>query len=114
MNLLDVIIKPLYSEKTYGLKSEEKKKYVFEVSKNSNKITINLAFQMIYGVLPEKINVSNRKSVAIKQGTKNPGFSKHKKIAYITLPIGVDIAIEEDSTDKSVKKQSKIKKILGQ
>ncbi|MEF9984959.1 MAG: 50S ribosomal protein L23 [Malacoplasma sp.] len=113
MNLLDVIIKPLYSEKAYGLKSEEKKKYVFEVAKNSNKVTINLAFQMIYGIIPEKVNICNRKPVPIKQGTKNPGFSKHKKIAYITLPIGMDIAVEEEKTEPT-KKASKIKKILGQ
>lgn len=103
MNLLNVIVKPLYSEKSYGLKNGDIKKYVFEVDKNANKVTINLAFQMIYGIQPEKINVLCRKPTAIKQGTRNPGFSKFKKIAYITLPAGVDIVVEEEPKEKDKK-----------
>lgn len=108
MDLVNVIVRPLYSEKSYQLKSEEIKKYVFEVNKNANKYEIALAFQMIYGVVPEKINIVNRKPVPIRTGTRKPGMTKFKKIAYITLPKGVDIAVEEETKEsKADKKENK-------
>lgn len=109
MDLVNVIVRPLYSEKSYQLKSEEIKKYVFEVNRNANKYEIALAFQMIYGVVPEKINIVNRKPVPTRTGTRKPGMTKFKKIAYITLPKGVDIAIEEETkeTTKNEKKENK-------
>lgn len=101
MNLVNVIIKPIYTEKTYALKLGDQKKYAFEVSKDSNKKTIELAFKMIYNILPEKINIVVRKPSSIRNGTKTPGFSKYKKIAYITLPKGYDIEIVEKEEKKS-------------
>lgn len=103
MDLLSVIVKPVFSEKSYGLKAEEVKKYMFEVNKKANKIEIALAFEMIYGVKPEKVNIVNRKPTAVRTGTRNPGMSKFKKIAYITLPKGVDIAMDEEEAKESKK-----------
>lgn len=100
MDLLNVIIRPLNSEKSYQLRTLEIKKYVFEVNKKANKTEISLAFKMIYGITPEKINVVNRKPVAVRTGTRNPGLSKFKRIAYITLPKGVDIVFEEETEKK--------------
>lgn len=111
MDLVNVIVKPLYSEKSYQLKSEEIKKYVFEVNKNANKYEIAIAFQMIYGVHPEKINIVNRKPVPTRTGTRKPGMTKFKKIAYITLPKGVDISIEEESNDSKLNKKENKKEI---
>lgn len=109
MDLVNVILRPLFSEKSYQLKSEEIKKYVFEINKNANKYEIALAFQMIYGVVPEKINVVNRKPTPTRTGTRKPGMTKFKKIAYITLPKGVDIAVEEEEIkeSKTDKKENK-------
>lgn len=109
MDLVNVILRPLFSEKSYQLKSEEIKKYVFEINKNANKYEIALAFQMIYGVVPEKINIVNRKPTPTRTGTRKPGMTKFKKIAYITLPKGVDIAVEEEEIKetKTDKKESK-------
>ncbi|MDE5767204.1 MAG: 50S ribosomal protein L23 [Malacoplasma sp.] len=105
MDLLSVIVKPLHSEKSYSLRNEDVKKYVFEVNKNANKYEISLAFQLIYGIAPEKVNVVNRKPAPTRTGTRNPGMTKAKKIAYITLPHGVDIQIEEDQPkEKETKK----------
>lgn len=101
MDLFNVIIKPLNSEKSYGLRSLEVKKYVFEVNKEANKNEVALAFKFIYGFSPEKINIVNRKPVSVRTGTRNPGMSKFKKIAYITLPKGVDIAFEEDEAKEN-------------
>lgn len=103
MDLLSVIVKPVFSEKSYGLKAEEVKKYMFEVNKKANKLEISLAFEMIYGIKPEKVNIVNRKPTAIRTGTRNPGMSKMKKIAYITLPKGVDIAMDEEEAKESKK-----------
>lgn len=103
MDLLNVIVKPVFSEKSYGLKAEEVKKYMFEVNKKANKIEIALAFEMIYGIKPEKVNIVNRKPTAVRTGTRNPGMSKFKKIAYITLPKGVDIAMDEEEAKESKK-----------
>lgn len=107
MDLIDVIVRPLHSEKSYSLRNEEIKKYVFEVNKYANKYEIALAFQMIYGISPEKINVVNRKPTAVRTGTRNPGMSKHKKIAYITLPKGVDIKMDEEIEEKPSKQTEK-------
>lgn len=107
MDLVNVIVRPLFSEKSYQLKSEEIKKYVFEVNKNANKYEIALAFQMIYGIAPEKINIVNRKPTPTRTGTRKPGMTKFKKIAYITLPKGVDIAFEEEETKETTKADKK-------
>ena len=103
MDLLSVIVKPVFSEKSYGLKAEEVKKYMFEVNKKANKIEIALAFEMIYGIKPEKVNIVNRKPTAVRTGTRNPGMSKFRKIAYITLPKGVDITMDEEEAKESKK-----------
>lgn len=107
MDLLSVIVKPLHSEKSYSLRSEDIKKYVFEVNRNANKYEISMAFQLIYGIVPEKINVVNRKSVPTRTGTRNPGMTKAKKIAYITLPRGMDIQMEEEQPVEKPKKEIK-------
>lgn len=114
MDLTSVIIRPLHTEKTYLLRNEEIKKYAFEVNKKANKYEISLAFQMIYGIVPEKINIINRKATAVRTGTRNPGMSKHKKIAYITLAKGVDIAIEQEQIDEKDKTSAKNEKNIQQ
>lgn len=111
MDLVDVIIKPIHTEKSYSLRNDEIKKYVFEVNKYANKYEISLAFQMIYGVVPTKINVINKKPTPVRTGTRKPGMSKHKKIAYITLEKGVDIMLEEVEEKQTTKKQEKEVKI---
>ncbi|BAC44801.1 50S ribosomal protein L23 [Malacoplasma penetrans] len=107
MDLLSVIIKPLHSEKSYSLRNEDIKKYVFEVNRNANKYEISLAFQLIYGIVPNKVNVVNRKPTPTRTGTRNPGMTKAKKIAYITLPHGVDIQIDEEPSKEKPKKENK-------
>ncbi len=96
MDLTRVIIKPYNTEKTYLMTLEEQKKYSFIVDKNASKKLIADAFEVIYGVRPEKVNVINRKPTSIRTGTRVPGIAKAKRIAYITLPKGLDIVLEED------------------
>ena len=97
-----IIVKPLVTEKMNNL-AETQKKYGFIVNPKANKIEIALAFEMIYGIKPEKVNIVNRKPTAVRTGTRNPGMSKFKKIAYITLPKGVDIAMDEEEAKESKK-----------
>ncbi|MGL4768749.1 MAG: 50S ribosomal protein L23 [Mycoplasmoidaceae bacterium] len=98
MELSNVITKPYRTEKTYNLGlSDNKKKYAFVVHKKSTKKLISKAFFEIYNVIPESINILIKKPTHIRTGTKKPGWSKLKKIAYITLPKGVDIIKEDDS-----------------
>ncbi len=99
MDLTRVIIKPYNTEKTYLMSLAEQKKYAFVVNKDATKELISQAFTVIYGVKPEKINVVNKKPTAVRTGTRVPGMSKAKRIAYITLPKGLDIAVEEDQEE---------------
>lgn len=96
MELNSVIIKPYRTEKTYTLASYDKKTYVFVVHKNASKTSISQAFEEIYGVKPDSINVLIKKPTRIRTNTKKPGWSKLTKIAYVSLPKGVDIITSED------------------
>ena len=61
MNLTahDVIIKPVVSEKSYGLLDEGA--YTFIVNPEANKIQIRQAVEEIFGVRVAKVNTMNRK-----------------------------------------------------
>lgn len=104
MEISQIIIKPYHTEKSYGLrKFSEKSTLTFLVDRRATKNTIKIAFEKIYGVKPEKINVLNRKAQATKTGTAHPGRTKHQKIAYIILPKGVNIAITKDEIEEAAK-----------
>jgi len=55
MDLNDIIIRPVISEKTTALM--EFNKYVFRVAFRANKIMVQQAFKSVFGVEPEKINI---------------------------------------------------------
>lgn len=106
MDLSQVIVKPYNTEKSYILRNQEKVVLTFIVNKVANKTLIKLAFEAIYGIKPEKINILRKKPANIKTGTKTPGRSKMVKIAYITLPQGVDVALTQEEMDVAAKAQS--------
>jgi len=54
-----VLVKPLITEKAANLGAMDK--YVFAVSKNSNKIEISNAINEVYGVRPINVNIINVK-----------------------------------------------------
>ena len=54
----DVIIRPVVSEKSYGLIDEGK--YTFQVDPSSNKTEIKYAIEQIFGVKVASINTLNR------------------------------------------------------
>ena len=97
MNITQILIKPILTEKSYSLNRGEVKQYVFLVNPKANKHEIFNAFVALYNFSPLKINTHIRKSVRVGMGTFHPGYSKLEKIAYVTLPPGKDINVENDT-----------------
>ena len=88
-NPRDIIIKPIVSEKSYGLMDEGK--YTFEVDPRSNKTEIKVAVEKIFDVKVSSVNTANRqgKSRRTKFGL---GKRKDTKRAIVTLREGtIDI-----------------------
>ncbi|GAA4287117.1 MULTISPECIES: 50S ribosomal protein L23 [Georgenia] len=88
-NPRDIIIKPIVSEKSYGLIDEGK--YTFEVDPRSNKTEIKNAIEKIFDVKVASVNTANRagKSRRTKFGL---GKRKDTKRAIVTLREGtIDI-----------------------
>jgi large subunit ribosomal protein L23 len=85
----DIILKPVVSEKSYGLIDDGK--YTFEVDPRSNKTEIKLAIEKIFNVKVASVNTLNRtgKTRRTRFGT---GKRKDTKRAIVTLKSGsIDI-----------------------
>jgi len=78
----DVILKPIISEKSYGLLEEHK--YTFVVAPNANKTEIKIAVEKIFGVQVVSVNTLNRQG---KRKRTRFGIGKRKdtKRAIVTL-----------------------------
>ena len=85
----DVILKPVVSEKSYGLIDEGK--YTFLVDPRADKTEIKLAIEKIFGVKVASVNTINR--VGKTRRTKfGLGKRKDTKRAIVTLKSGsIDI-----------------------
>ena len=85
----DIVIRPVISEKSYGLIDQGK--YTFEVDPRANKTEIKLAIEKIFDVKVAGINTLNRpgKTRRTKFGI---GKRKDTKRAIVTLKSGsIDI-----------------------
>jgi large subunit ribosomal protein L23 len=79
----DIILKPIVSEKSYGLL--ETGRYTFEVRPDSNKTQIKIAIEQIFeGVKVLSVNTLNRQG---KRKRTRSGFGQRKstKRAIVTL-----------------------------
>jgi large subunit ribosomal protein L23 len=88
-NPRDIILKPVVSEKSYGLIDEGK--YTFIVAPSANKTEIKIAVEKIFGVKVASVNTLNRqgKTRRTRFGT---GRRKSTKRAIVTLRDGtIDI-----------------------
>jgi len=86
----DVIIRPIVSEKSYGL-IDANGQYTFEVQPNANKTEIKLAIEHVFGVKVDKINTLNRKGKT-RRTKFGMGKRKDTKRAIVTLKSGsIDI-----------------------
>lgn len=106
MDITRVLIKPLLTEKSYALNSNEVKQYAFLVNPKANKHEIANAFAALYEFKPLKVNTQIRKPAKTRTMSYHPGQTKLMKIAYITLPPGKDISV---SSEEAAAKQSQAK-----
>lgn len=85
----DIIIRPVVSEKSYGLMDEGK--YTFEVDSRANKTEIKIAVEQIFGVRVASVNTLNRQGKA-RRTRFGMGKRKDVKRAIVSLVDGtIDI-----------------------
>ncbi len=86
----DVIIRPIVSEKSYGM-IDANGQYTFEVQPTANKTEIKLAIEQVFNVKVDKINTLNRKGKT-RRTKFGAGKRKDTKRAIVTLKSGtIDI-----------------------
>ena len=81
----DVLLKPVISEKSYGLLDENK--YTFEVHPDANKTEIKIAVEKVFNVTVTSVNTINRQG---KRRRTRTGWGKRKdtKRAIVKLADG--------------------------
>ncbi|MCL2519667.1 MAG: 50S ribosomal protein L23 [Spirochaetaceae bacterium] len=98
MDINNIIIKPVLTEKSSLLREKAKKVYVFKVAKQANKLEVMKAIKEIFAIEPLSctiVNVRGKKRANIPyRGSVKRGFGKTAawKKAYVTLPEGKTIA----------------------
>lgn len=94
-NYRDIIIRPIVSEKAYGLMDQGK--YTFEVAPKANKTEIRIAIEKIFDVKVAKINTISRKGKRVRTRT-GYGRRKDTRRAIVTLREGsIDIFEEANA-----------------
>ena len=86
----DVIIRPVISEKSYGLLDENK--YTFVVDRRANKTEIKIAIQKIFDVTVTSVNTQNRRGKVKRRGFQ-VGKRPDVKRAIVTLAAGDEIEL---------------------
>ena len=76
MSARDIIIRPIVTEKTMKLSSDENK-VTFMVAKNANKVSVAQAIKEIYNIKAEKVNIVN-----VHPKTRRVGRYEGKTNAY--------------------------------
>jgi large subunit ribosomal protein L23 len=85
----DILLKPVVSEKSYGLLDEGK--YTFIVDDRANKTEIRIAVEKVFGVKVKAVNTMNRQG-KLRRTKTGPGKRKDTKRAIVTLSEGtIDI-----------------------
>jgi len=90
MNLNDVIIKPIVTEKSTLL--ADSSKYVFKIATAANKLMVMDAIESIFKVRPLSVNVSVVRS-KLKRNKYNIGVKSGWKKAIVTLKKGDKIEL---------------------
>lgn len=85
----DILIRPIVSEKSYGLMDEGK--YTFEVDPRANKTEIKIAVEQVFGVKVESVNTINRKGKARRTRF---GMGKRKDVKRAIITVAGDAAID--------------------
>jgi large subunit ribosomal protein L23 len=80
----DIIVRPVVSEKSYGL--IDNGVYTFVVAPDANKIEIRHAIESIFNVKVEKVNTLNRSGKTVRNRRNGMTASKSdQKRAIVTL-----------------------------
>ncbi|MFD2729298.1 50S ribosomal protein L23 [Enterococcus camelliae] len=82
MNLLDVIKKPVITEKS--MLAMDEKKYTFEVDTRANKTLVKQAVEAAFGVEVKNVNIINVRPKFKRMG-KYVGYTKKRRKAVVTL-----------------------------
>ena len=77
MNMHDIIVKPIVSEKSMDQLAD--RKYTFKVALNANKIEIRKAVEQIFGVKVEKVTTSRVRGKMKRMGVHMGKRSDWKK-----------------------------------
>lgn len=85
----DILIRPIVSEKSYGLMDEGK--YTFEVDPRANKTEIKIAVEQIFGVKVTSVNTINRKGKARRTRF---GLGKRKDVKRAIVTVGDGEALD--------------------
>lgn len=95
MEVEQILIRPLLTEKTNELQSGTLKKYSFEVNPRANKEQVLYAVRKLFRVSPVSCNILNvkgkkKRNLPIFKSTfvRGHGFTKSWKKAIVTLPEG--------------------------
>ena len=92
----DVIIRPVVSEKSYGL--IEQNVYTFEVAKDAAKPEIRSAIEEIFDVKVTSVNTLNRKGKTVRnRRTGKVGTRPDRKRAIVTLAEGDSIDLFKEA-----------------
>ncbi|MGX7352653.1 50S ribosomal protein L23 [Enterococcus canis] len=82
MNLLDVIKRPLITEKS--MLAMDDKKYTFEVDTKANKTLVKQAVEAAFDVKVKNVNIVNVRPKFKRMG-KYAGYTKKRRKAIVTL-----------------------------
>ena len=91
MSARDIIIRPIVTEKTMKMSSDENK-IAFVVDKGANKVSVAQAIKDIYGITAEKVNIVNVHPKTRRVGRYQGKTNAYKK-AIVKLPEGTSIDI---------------------
>lgn len=94
MDLTNVLLKPLLTEKTTMLKDEDRQ-VGFMVSPLANKIEIRQAVEKAFDVQVEAVNIVRRKPGRLKRQGRVVGRKSGWKKAYVKLAEGAKIEFFE-------------------
>lgn len=89
MDHVEIIVKPLLTEKTNALRDAKQKKYAFQVDPRANKHQIRDAVEKLFGVKTLACSVVNvqgkQKTMGLRGGRRASGLTSSWKKAYVTL-----------------------------
>ncbi len=81
-HMTDVLKKPVLTEKSLALQTEENK-YTFDVDLDANKTEVKIAVEKLFNVKVEKVNIMNVKPKAKRMGYEGKNNKRRKAIVKL-------------------------------